>query len=333
MSASCCAECGEEEGGGVSLKVCKACMSVKYCNAKCQKNHWAKHKKECKLRAAEIRDEALFKDPPPKADCPICFLPMPTNLISCVSLPPATVFSVPIYDFANAHKGLTTEGMELYYACCGKSICKGCDYSFDQSGIGENCPFCNSDRRKTDEEEIEEMMKRVEANDPASIYLLANSYHNGTHGFQQDQTEAIKLYAKAADLGSSKAHFNLGNIYCKGGDLKKAKFHFEAAAMAGHEGARFNIGLMEGNSGNIDQAVKHLVISAAAGDYDAMHKLRLLFENGFVSRESIDSTLAAYNNSCAEFRSEARDAYIRAVLEMAVLEMAVLEMDENTNSI
>jgi hypothetical protein len=35
----------------------------------------------------------------------------------------------------------------------------------------------------------------------------------------------------------------------------------------------------------------------------------------FVSRESIDSTLAAYNNSCAEMRSEARDSYIRFNLE------------------
>ena len=31
-------------------------------------------------------DEALFKDPPAKEDCPICFLPMPVNLISCASL-------------------------------------------------------------------------------------------------------------------------------------------------------------------------------------------------------------------------------------------------------
>ena len=77
----CCAECGEE-GGNVSLKACKACMSVKYCNAVCQKKHWPIHKKECKLRAAELRDEALFKDPPAKEDCPICFLPMPFKLIS-----------------------------------------------------------------------------------------------------------------------------------------------------------------------------------------------------------------------------------------------------------
>ena len=42
MTASCCAECGkeEEEGGAVTLKVCKACMLVKYCNAECQRKHW-----------------------------------------------------------------------------------------------------------------------------------------------------------------------------------------------------------------------------------------------------------------------------------------------------
>jgi hypothetical protein len=41
-----------------------------------------------------------------------------------------------------------------------------------------------------------------------------------------------------------------------------------------------------------------------------MHQLRTFFEEGAISRESMDSTLAAYNNSCAEMRSEARDAYM-----------------------
>jgi len=99
-SVHCCADCGEE--GGVSLKTCKSCMLVKYCNANCQRNHWPTHKQECKRRAAELRDEALFKDPPDKEDCPICFLPMPTKIISCVSLPPANITSVPIHDCAEA---------------------------------------------------------------------------------------------------------------------------------------------------------------------------------------------------------------------------------------
>jgi radical SAM protein with 4Fe4S-binding SPASM domain len=49
---------------------CKSCMQAKYCDAECQKKHWATHKADCKRRAAELRDEALFKDPPPKEDCP-----------------------------------------------------------------------------------------------------------------------------------------------------------------------------------------------------------------------------------------------------------------------
>jgi len=109
-------------------------------------------------------------------------------------------------------------------------------------------------------------------------------------------------------LGCSDAHCNLGNIYHQGGDLKKAKFHCEAAAMAGHEAARCNLGVMEFNSGNMERAMKHWTIAASAGNYGAMHNLRALFEDVVVvSRELIDSTLAAYNSSCAEFRSEARD--------------------------
>ena len=35
-----------------------------------------------------------------------------------------------------------------------------------------------------------------------------------------------------------------------------------------------------------------------------------------VDRESIDSLLTAYNNSCAEMRSEARDAFIRDFIQV-----------------
>jgi hypothetical protein len=46
-----------------------------------------------------------------------------------------------------------------------------------------------------------------------------------------------------------------------------------------------------------------------------MYNLKNAFEKGYISRESIDSTLVAYNKSCAEMRSEARDAVIHAIIE------------------
>ncbi len=66
----------------------------------------------------------------------------------------------------------------------------------------------------------------------------------------------------------------------------------------------------------MERAVKHWMISASAGHYDAMDNLLIAFNQGLVSRNDIDSTLTAYNNSCAEMRSEARDAFIRMKIDL-----------------
>ena len=161
----------------------------------------------------------------------------------------------------------------------------------------------------------DQIMKRVEANDPTSTCLLAYSYKHGVNGVQQDHAKAKELYARSADLGCSDASYALGGIYSKGEDMKKAKFHYQAAAMAGHEVARYNLGVMEFESGNWERAAKHWTIAVSAGHYTSMYTLITFVKKGLVSREAIDSTLAAYNISCAELRSEARDAYIRSITE------------------
>ena len=55
-----CANCGKGEENSDSLMACKM---VKYCNRECQIAHRKQHKKECRLRATVLHDEALFKDP------------------------------------------------------------------------------------------------------------------------------------------------------------------------------------------------------------------------------------------------------------------------------
>ena len=120
--------------------------------------------------------------------------------------------------------------MENYYSCCGKSVCRGCLYSFCESGNEGKCPFCNSDGdNKTAEEMVEEIRKRAEANDPGAMCALGNSYCYGENGFPQDQTKAMDVYTRAAGLSDNVAHYVLAGVYHRGGDLKKAKFHFEVA--------------------------------------------------------------------------------------------------------
>ena len=87
-----CASCGNAEGGDIKLKRCNACYLVRYCGVKCQRDHRPQHKRECKKRAAELRDELLFTQPESDdvGDCPICYLPLSTDkstfsLTSCCS--------------------------------------------------------------------------------------------------------------------------------------------------------------------------------------------------------------------------------------------------------
>jgi TPR repeat protein len=213
----------------------------------------------------------------------------------------------------NANEELEENATEVYYACCGKGICGGCVDSFKKSGNIGTCPFCKARTSgKTDEEAVQEMMRRVEASDAGAMCQLGNCYYHGQFSLSQDREKAMELYARAAELGYSKAHLALGNAYDEGGDLKKEKFHLEAAAMAGHEIARSKLGYMELKSGNMERAVKHWTIAASAGSCHAMQNLLICFKQGSISRHEIDSTLTAYNNSCAEMRSEARDNFIRS---------------------
>ena len=324
-TADCCAECGKAGGGDVSLKMCKSCMQIKYCSATCQKNHWAKHKKPCKQRAADLRDEALFKDQPPKEDCPICFLPLQKNLLSCASLPPATVFvsstgkgiTIPILDFENKYKN-AAKAMVLHYPCCGKTICKGCIFSFCKAGNDGKCPFCNSNRYSKSQQEIKrEIMKWVDANDPVTMRMLAQHYKKGEQGFPQDHVKAMEVYNKSAELGCSDAHLDLGYIYeHEQGDLKKAKFHYEEAAMLGDVEARSRLGRLEFALAKHEQperALKHWTIGASAGCHHALYHLSISFGFGRIPRKSMESIVTAYNASCVEMRSESRDAYIQAM--------------------
>ena len=159
-----------------------------------------KHKKKCKERAAELRDEALFKVPTAKEDCPICFLPMPIKVLCCMSLPHATISYVPIvtYQFTTSQSQMRRYVAKLCtkqsYTCCGKSVCLGCVYSFQQSGNEHKCPFCNADQGgKTDEENIEELMKRVASNDAGSMNVIGSVYLYGVRGLQQDRAKALEL--------------------------------------------------------------------------------------------------------------------------------------------
>lgn len=68
-----------------------------------------------------VDDDELFQEPPPKEDCPICFLPMPYSI------------------------GIS--GVDIsYQPCCGKMMCVGCMVAtgeeMKKGSMKVCCPFC-----------------------------------------------------------------------------------------------------------------------------------------------------------------------------------------------
>lgn len=67
--------CGKAEELEAELKACIACKLVKYCSKDCCTAHQPQHKNECKKHAAELHDEALFRQPPKELGWEKTFVP------------------------------------------------------------------------------------------------------------------------------------------------------------------------------------------------------------------------------------------------------------------
>ena len=234
-----------------------------------------------------ISDDELFKQPPPKEDCPICLLRLPT-----------------------LDKGST------YYECCGKIICNGCDCApvYDNLGnkiIEEKCPFCRTPTHKSDEEYNERLQKRVELGDAEAIFNLGNYHRRGEYGFPQDYDYALELFVRAGDLGFYEAYCNIGHAYYNGNgvdiDEKRAYHYFKLAAIRGHVTSRYSLGNNEEDEGNMNRALKHYMIAAGCGHDDSLKQIRELYTNGHATKDDYAKALRAYQAYLVEIKSTQRD--------------------------
>ena len=149
---STCANCGKE-GKSDDMNICNKCKEVKYCNAACKKKHRSKHKKACERRVAELHDEALFKEPQPNEECPICFLPLQNR-----------------------------DKTETFKSCCGKRICNGCIYAMMMSEGKDLCVFCRTPDAASGKEEIKRTKKLMDKGNAWAFHLLAGYYAAGSRG-------------------------------------------------------------------------------------------------------------------------------------------------------
>ncbi len=281
----CCASCGKAEVDDVKLKNC-ACNLVKYCSVDCQKNHRPQHKKACKKKMAEIKDDKLFTLPDESnwGECPICCLPLPLDMTKSV-----------------------------INSCCCKRICSGCDYANKQreieQGLEHKCPYCREPLTNTQEECDQNFMKRAKANDPVALFNMGSKCYK-----ERDYEKAVEYYTKGAALGDFDSHYNLSTMYRDGEgvekDMKKQIYHLGEAAIGGHPWARYNLGFEEGRNRRYERAMKHFIIAAKLGFDDALEKVKAGFAAGVVSKEDFEAALRGHQTAVDATKSAQRqEAY------------------------
>ena len=259
------------------------------------------------INEEEIKNKKLFQDPPPKEDCSICMLPMP---------------------FAGELDGRFRFD---YQCCCGKRVCSGCidaaKVEIRKGKMKDLCPLCREPRTPTFKEDMKRCKKRMKLKDAHAFYVMGDQYYNGRWGLPQHLSKACELWKQAAELGSVHAHCGLGDAYSRGAgveqDGKKARYHFEIAAMGGHENARHALGSIEEVSGNRRLGMYHVMFAARSGYELSMkavgeaYKIGEEYKVGYVTKDEYAATLRAYKESYDEMESVHRAASAAAREPMA----------------
>ncbi|EJK45386.1 hypothetical protein THAOC_36000, partial [Thalassiosira oceanica] len=194
-----CANCGKCGSDIIKLKNCTACRLVKYCGVDCQRAHRKQHKKACKQRAAELKDEQLYSqghERPERDFCSICTLPIP------LPMGDHAVFE------ARIQLPSTNSGLKHFHGELG----------------------LQADTQKG----VELLTEAAELGSIQALFNLGAAYDTG-EGVQQDEAKAIHFYEKAAMQGHVMSRNNLGISEAKKGNYDRAVRHLLISAKMGHE--------------------------------------------------------------------------------------------------
>ena len=133
--------------------------------------------------------------------------------------------------------------------------------------------------------ELSELLQKAEAGDTAAQNKLGVYYYTKDNNY----TEAVKWYSKAAASGLAKAQYNMGQLYREGKGVpqsyKEAAKWYKKAADQGYTEAQYNLGVMyyRGNGVTLDypEAIKWYRKAAEQGAANAQNYLGFMYENGY----------------------------------------------------
>merc|ERR1711862_1080161 len=129
---------------------------------------------------------------------------------------------------------------------------------------------------------------------------------------------------RAAELGSTEAAFEIGDMYRGEGVKKSASkslFYLKTAAVNGHHGARYLLGMLEIEAGwigragvnddNAHRAVQHFLIAAELGHEQALTTIKDFYRQECVTKEVFLEALLGYQRAVEERKSLQREIAVK----------------------
>lgn len=151
---------------------------------------------------------------------------------------------------------------------------------------------------------FESQLGLAEQGDADAQYQIGGRYAEG-NGVDEDFTEALKWYQKAADANHAEAQYELGTAYAYGmkvqHDYEKALEWFKRAAEQGHIEAQYNLGMSycHGLAGDADHALaaQWYRRAADAGHSEAQVALADLYLEGTGVEEDVEQAVQWYERA------------------------------------
>ena len=231
---------------------------------------------------------------------------------------------------------LPLDGAESnYQSCCGETICNGCIIAQQRVHIigtnvekpikgskaeerefmeillsgGYVCPFCRAKLARGAKEAMKRVWKQIDDNnDPDAMNMLGKYYEEGMHGLSKNPTKAEELYQRAYDLGHPDAARNLGVYYTNhiSNPVLATKYQ-EEGARRGNAHCMAIMGCNAHQSHNYEEASRLWMTAARLGDDDAMKRVMVSYQRGYISKEDLATTRRAHKAANDAGKNEPRE--------------------------
>jgi len=309
-----CTICGEK------AKLNCPCGTTQYCSVECQRIDWRDrgHRKACKKIRDERAAEAARAEAPTPPPSPPVYGPAPRSHADEIRARIAAEHEaararreanpepVPTSERFGSRCPICLDEWDVnipsaLLVCCCRSLCQSCSKKSEKGA----CPLCREPVVVSNEEQLARLRRHVENDVPEAVLGLGHLYREGgQYGIVRNEKKAVKIFKRAAELGSMDAMHSLSIMYLHGQgvkvDMEKSWQLLRRAADGGQAQSQFSLASHFHRKGEHEEHIHYISLAAEQGLTDAMYYLGRCYAEGEGVEPDLDQAKIWYARAAAK---------------------------------